>query len=206
MPSAEHARPRILDLDDLESDTAPLFVIKTVETALEFEPLFYNESFRQLHLHGSILAQDKAALLFRSWAQALGDFYPEHEFGGRIWRAESAGRNGGWKVVKAKASKERTQLQPVPDEDATDGRDRTTILTRSKTEFMRGFKRGRKFSLEDIPRTHLHARWESIQTMMEMSDVGVFEYNSEGRLLHANEAWYRLRYVHAQCDQSIETM
>ncbi|KAL7774419.1 hypothetical protein CFE70_005331 [Pyrenophora teres f. teres 0-1] len=192
MPSAEHARPRILDLDDLESDIAPLFVIKTGQTALAFEPLFYNESFRQLHLHGSILAQNKDALLFRSWAQALGDFNPEHEFGGRTWIAESAGRNGGWKVVKTKASKERMQLPQIEDEDATDDDGRTPILTRSKTEFMRGIKRDRKISLKDIPRTNLHARWESIQTMMEMSDVGVFEYNSEGKLLHANEAWYRL--------------
>ncbi|KAI1519120.1 histidine kinase domain containing protein [Pyrenophora tritici-repentis] len=192
MPSAEHARPRILDLDDLESDIAPLFVIRTGQTALTFQPLFYNERFRQLHLHGSILAQNKEALLFRSWAQALGDFNPEHEFGGRTWIAESAGRNGDWKVVKAKVGKERKQLHQISEEDAADDDGRTPILTRSKPEFIRGFKRDRKISLKDIPRTNLHARWESIQTMMEMSDVGVFEYNSEGKLLHANEAWYRL--------------
>jgi hypothetical protein len=29
--------------------------------------------------------------------------------------------------------------------------------------------------------------------MMEMSDVGVFEYNTAGQLLHGNEAWYKLR-------------
>lgn len=28
--------------------------------------------------------------------------------------------------------------------------------------------------------------------MMEMSDVGVFEYFPDGKLIHANDAWYRL--------------
>ncbi|RMZ73393.1 histidine kinase hhk13p [Pyrenophora seminiperda CCB06] len=202
MPSAEHAHPRILDLDDLESDTAPLFVIKTDDIALEFEPLFYNASFRQLRLQSSILAQNKAALLFRSWAQALGDFKPEHEFSDRTWSAELAGRNGGWKVVKAKSKeyKEREQLDQMPEDTTIDHNGRTPILTRSKTECLRGFRHDAKISLKDISHTNLHARWESIQTMMEMSDVGVFEYNSQGKLLHANKAWYRLSSLAGEGD------
>ncbi len=197
MPSAQRSHACILDLEDLESDTAPLFVIKASEIALGFDFLFCNEVFRRLRLRSSILAEDRAALLFRSWAQALGDYKPRYEFGGRIWMAEMAGRNGGWKVVRA-TEPDMQQQDPPALEEETDENDhtsigRTPVFTRSKAQLMSELRRDRKVSLKNIPFTNLHARWESIQTMMEMSDVGVFEYNSEGKLLHANEAWYRLR-------------
>jgi PAS domain-containing protein len=195
MPSAECSSVRLLDLEDLESDTAPLFVIKAAEIALEFEFLFCNEAFRKFRLRNSILAQDRAALLFRSWAQALGDYKPRYAFGGRVWTAELSGRNGGWKVVRATESV--AQQDPPPLEEEENDHDhhstgRTPFFTRSKAQLMSELKRDRTVSLRNISYTNLHARWESIQTMMEMSDVGVFEYNAEGKLLHANEAWYRL--------------
>ncbi|KAL1598606.1 hypothetical protein SLS60_007746 [Paraconiothyrium brasiliense] len=46
--------------------------------------------------------------------------------------------------------------------------------------------------LGGFPTANVVARWESLQTMMGMTDVGVFEYLPSGKLIHANEAWYRL--------------
>jgi PAS domain-containing protein len=197
MPSAECASARLLDLEELESDPAPLFVIRTGEITLGFEFLFCNEAFRKLHLRNSILAQDRAALLFRSWAQALSEYKPRYDFGGLVWTAEISGRNGSWKVVKARELDANQQDSASLGKEADDNDDlsmgRIPVFTRSKAQLMSELKRERAVSLRNIPYTSLHARWESIQTMMEMSDVGVFEYNAEGKLLHANEAWYRLR-------------
>jgi PAS domain-containing protein len=197
MPSAERSNTRLLDLEDLDADTAPLFVIKAGDIALDFDFLFCNEVFRKLRLSNPILANDRAALLFRSWAQALGEYKPRYDFGGRVWTAEISGRNGGWKVVRAMESDTQQQDSP-PLEDNVDDNDhfsigQTPVFTRSKAQLISELKRDRTASLKNIPYTNLHARWESVQTMMEMSDVGVFEYNAEGKLLHANEAWYRLR-------------
>ncbi|CAN9133276.1 unnamed protein product [Alternaria alternata] len=196
MPSAECASARLLDLEELESDPAPLFVIRAGEITLGFEFLFCNEAFRKLHLRNSILAQDRAALLFRSWAQALSEYKPRYDFGGLVWTAEISGRNGSWKVVKARELDTNQQDSASLEKEADDNDDlsmgRIPVFTRSKAQLMSELKRERAVSLRNIPYTSLHARWESIQTMMEMSDVGVFEYNAEGKLLHANEAWYRL--------------
>jgi PAS domain-containing protein len=198
MPSAEPGHLRLLDLDDLESNDAPLFLIKKGEVASNFDFLFCNEAFRKLRLRDTVLAQDKAALLFRSWVQALGDFKPRYAFHGRVWQAEITGRRGGWKLVKAIESDteehERTMDEQAKEEDGI-GTGRTPVFMRSRTQLIGELKRDNAATFRNLPHTNLNTRWESIQTMMEMSDVGVFEYNSEGTLLHANEAWYRLRYV-----------
>jgi hypothetical protein len=100
-------------------------------------------------------------------------------------------------VVKARELDANQQDSASLGKEADDNDDlsmgRIPVFTRSKAQLMSELKRERAVSLRNIPYTSLHARWESIQTMMEMSDVGVFEYNAEGKLLHANEAWYRLR-------------
>lgn len=202
MPSADRAHPCLLDLEDLESESSPLFVIKTGAIELEFDLLFCNQTFRSLGLRGSVLAQDRAALLFRSWAQALGDFKPEYEFGNRVWSAECAGRSGAWKVVRAirSSSPDRDQQILNPKTNAHGGAKihRTPVFTRSRSDIMKEAKFDKPKPPQTLPSTNLNARWESIQIMMEMSDVGVFEYNSEGLLLHANEAWYRLRHGNPQ--------
>jgi PAS domain-containing protein len=207
MPSVGTRHPRLLDLEDLEFDTAPLFVIRNSELALEFDFLFCNEAFRKLRLRDVILAQDKAALLFRSWAQTLGYFKPRYEFGGRVWQADVAGRSGGCKIITVMESdteeKDRQALDEEANEEEGMGSGRTPVFTRSKTQLAGELKRDKAISLITLPHANLNARWESIQSMMEMSDVGVFEYNPEGKLLHANEAWYRLRYVPLHHQQAL---
>jgi PAS domain-containing protein len=199
MPSAKPRHSR-LDLEGLEFDKAPLFVIRTGESVLKFDLLFCNEAFRKLHLRDQVLAQDKAALLFRAWTQALGEFKPRYDFGGRLWKAEVAESSGGWKIVRSTESnldeQDQQRLGEEAKEDEGMGNGRIPVFTRSRAQVMGElWKRDKAATFRNLPHTNLNARWESIQTMMEMSDVGVFEYNAEGKLLHANEAWYRLRCV-----------
>ncbi|USP74691.1 hypothetical protein yc1106_01965 [Curvularia clavata] len=197
MPSANPSPSHLLDLEDLESESAPLFVIKTGEITPEFDILFSNHSFRTLGLRTSILAQGRAPLLFRSWAQAVRNFKPEYEFSNRIWSAECAGRSGDWKIIKAVSSETPEKDQQMLDdakenEDGHFTTDQSSTSIRSRTHFITQYENEKPELLKHLPSTNLNARWESIQTMMEMSDVGVFEYNSQGKLVHANEAWYRL--------------
>ena len=202
MPSADPSHPRLLDLEDLESEKTPLFVIKIGEITPEYDIAFCNQPFRALDLRSPILAQGREALLFRSWTQALGDFKPEYEFSSRRWTVEYAGRSGSWKIIRAISSEPPEKDQNLLDEKA-DGNfqsnnNRGLVSSRSRTDLVKQVKPEKPKSLKNLPMTDLNARWESIQTMMEMSDVGVFEYNSSGKLMHANEAWYRLRYVQRQ--------
>lgn len=190
-----------LDLDILEADSAPAFVIKAGPTALDFELIFCNEALRtSKDCRDAILSQTRDGLLFRSWSLALGDFDPTHEFLDKTWSAYRSGATGGWKVVKAlevgpkeqdlKFNSESTQ---AIREEAPPGTHRAIQIQPNQTLVDR--TRRESISFPDMVRVNLHARWDSVQTMMEMSDVGVFEYNTQGKLLHANEAWYRLRYA-----------
>ncbi|EUC42938.1 hypothetical protein COCMIDRAFT_28511 [Bipolaris oryzae ATCC 44560] len=196
MPSADPSHPRLLDLEELESEKTPLFVIKIGEITPEYDIVFCNQPFRALDLRASILAQGREALLFRSWTQALGDFKPAYDFSSRTWTVEYAGRSGSWKIIRAISSENPAKDQHLVDEKADangqSNNDRGLVSSRSRTDLFKQVKPEKPRSLKSLPITNLNARWESIQTMMEMSDVGVFEYNSSGQLMHANEAWYRL--------------
>jgi PAS domain-containing protein len=201
---AEPTGTPLFDLEILEFDSTPTFVIRVGTTAIDFELLYANKAFRTGGFRDAIQAQDLAALRFRSWAQAMGpqgkDFH--YDFAGTSWFTEIAMKSGALKMIKAMQliSKERNvqeQLelgatQEVPN--ILEAR-RSPINMRSKEEYMEDVSRDRPALLRNLPRTNLNARWEGLQTMMEMSDVGVFEYTTDGKLIHANEAWYKLRLV-----------
>jgi hypothetical protein len=188
-------QPSSIDLEALDLDPAPIFVIRVSTTALKFDILYANQAFRISKLRDAILADDRGALLFRSWAQALGpDRTPQSGFSGWTWSAELA-KGGALKTIRAaepitrqRSSKEDNKLDDLfkpPAETLlpiwpTIGQNRSSSFQGSNT-------------LRNLPRTNLSARWKGIQAMMEMSDVGVFEYNTAGKLLHGNEAWYKLR-------------
>jgi PAS domain-containing protein len=201
--ASEPPQPSSLDLETLESDPVPTFVLKTGLDILEFDLLFCNEAFRREGFRQRVGEQNRSALLFRSWSQALGDYNPQHDFQQRRWVAQEAGKNGTWRIIRA------VKLLPELDADENSSIPEATkeavvkpdfgnwghVYHRSKDEIMQDMKVNKSVLLKTLPRTNLTARWEGLQTMMEMSDVGVFEYNADGKLIHANEAWYKLRYV-----------
>ena len=69
--NSEHSPATLLDLEILESDPVPTFVIKTGQDALEFAFKFCNEAFRREGFKGRVEEQTRTSLLFRSWTQAL---------------------------------------------------------------------------------------------------------------------------------------
>ncbi|KAJ8112319.1 hypothetical protein OPT61_g5287 [Boeremia exigua] len=196
----DHAQIPSLDLEALESNPAPLFVIKTGQHAVEFEIIFCNQAFRHEDLPKRVKGKNRSALLFRSWAQALGKYKPYHEFAERRWSSQEAGKDGGWKIINAEqvlqngdfdlnASTVEPEKEAVVKAHMGDwGR----VYHRSKDEMLQEMKDNKSLSEGTLPLGNLAARWEGLQTMMDLSDVGVFEYNTEGKLVHANKAWYRL--------------
>ncbi|KAH3981691.1 hypothetical protein HBH98_069180 [Parastagonospora nodorum] len=184
----------VFDLEAIELHPAPKFVIKTGPTALDFDLLYGNEAFRTGELRSNVLDEKKEALLFRSWAQSLsGHGDVQHEFAGWTWSAQLPMQGSGLKVVSGEKSLEKGDAgQARTGYPNTSFTDRSHVYTPAKEGFATGMDSRARSLSHSIPRTNIIARWEGIQAMMEMSDVGVFEYNTEGKLLHANEAWYKL--------------
>lgn len=191
-------RTDALSLDFLEADPAPTFVVKVGNGAgaVAFELLFCNAAFRnERGLRGGVLADERAAMLFRAWAQA-GDYCKSRwEFGGCVWSARVAGVDGDWKVVRA--VEVGLGEQPFRDQngrntDVPIGTGRRLIKRQSTGCLLEKVSQSLAVPLQSLPRVN----WGSIQRMMERSDVGVFEYDPSGKLIHANEAWYSLRYIY----------
>jgi PAS domain-containing protein len=180
----------LLDLDVLELDPAPAFVINISVAAIPFEILYANEAFRAHGLRDRVLSEEREAFLFRAWAQAVAQSKESrNHFAGCTWSGEVANKTSALKLIKAthfKLDKNAVDDHQPPMEDAK-AKARVSIYERPQDVTTRD--RQTRSSRD------LDSRLESFQTMMEMSDVGVVEYDADGILLHANEAFYRLRSV-----------
>ncbi|KAL5113421.1 hypothetical protein ACEQ8H_008689 [Pleosporales sp. CAS-2024a] len=187
-----------LTLETFEFADAPMFSIRIGLIALSFDLLYTNEAFRNGSFRDTILADDREACLFRSWAQALGQpVNSERKFAGCIWTAKLAPGNARLKVFRATQYRTiecnveqiaKTESNESLDSVASPDSDRW----RTRLEYMNNTVGDRPGLFPNLPHTNLAARWEGIQTMLEMSDVGVFEYSLEGKLMYANEAYYKL--------------
>jgi len=198
MSASPYPQQHNLDLDTLEYDPFPTFVIKIADSIVSFEVLYCNEAFRREALWDVIKGSTKEAVLFRSWTLAIGLFNPQYEYVGRKWTATVAGARENWKIVRA--------VNAFPDGDRTDDEQHSDVGTcalggnvisrkGSRDKLLQRTDEPPSIPLRDLPASNIKARWESLQTMMEMTDVGVFEYLPSGKLIHANDAWYRLRYA-----------
>jgi PAS domain-containing protein len=180
----------LLDLDALELDPAPAFVIKISVAAIPFEILYANEAFRAHGLRDRVSSEDREAFTFRAWAQAVAQSKgSRHDFAGCTWSAEVANRTSALKLIKATHSKLNKNAvdKNQPQMGDAEVKARVSIYERPEDDATGDH--------QTVSSSSLDARLKSLQTMMEMSDVGVFEYNVDGILLHANEAFYRLRSV-----------
>jgi hypothetical protein len=184
-----------VNIEALEQHPAPKFVIKVSTSAIKFDILYANEALRTRELRDLITGQNREALLFRSWAQSIGGKdRSRHGFAGWTWSAEAAMENGALRIISGeRIANENPALETREGPSARLATHRSPVPVRSREESTKGLNPDGKVLSHPVPRTHLSAHWEGVQAMMEMSDVGVFEYNPEGKLIHANEAWYKLR-------------
>lgn len=148
----------------LDCDPQPTFIIPIdLNRPISFRLRFANRAFlRHEQLQTQIVADDAASAGFRAWAQAVAHWREIWGYGGRSWSAFSL--DNKWKVVRMLLGPQQPSLE-AKEKDVWD------------------LQRGA--SLAD-------AQLKSLRRMMEMSDVGVFEYDLTGTLIRGSESWYKL--------------
>ncbi|TLD37101.1 hypothetical protein E2P81_ATG03913 [Venturia nashicola] len=156
------------DLPDLSAfldcDPHPTFIIPIdSQRPISFQLRFANQAFlSDEHLQAQIVADDAASAGFRAWAQAVAHWREICSYGGCSWSAFSL--QGRWKVVRMFSGAQQPSLRRK-ERDVWDLQ--------------------REASLAD-------AHLKSLRRMMEMSDVGVFEYDLTGSLIRGSESWYKM--------------
>lgn len=156
----------------LDADPTPTFLIPIDPTKpVVFHVLISNGAFKAISDLESLLCEhSSSALQFRSWAQSAANWRKSYAFEGRSWTAFTI--QGRWKVIRAGERMRST----------SDGHVSARTTSPSPEDNARRLRDARSMDV----------RLESLQTMMEMSDVGVFEYDPSGILIRANESWYNL--------------
>lgn len=153
----------------LDADPRPTFIVPINEiAAIPFEVLFCNAAFRQGALEEELFRETDAARHFRAWCQVVLHWREDYEFAGKRWTAFKI--QSYWKCVQVSG-------------DAGD-------ISPSKKSFNSDLSNDTVRALDEVKIAD--AKIASLHKMMEMSDVGTFEYTPQGTLMRANESWYRL--------------
>ncbi|KAK8055106.1 hypothetical protein PG993_000333 [Apiospora rasikravindrae] len=167
--TADHLRELPGTQQFLDADPRPTFIAPIDPSApLSFGISFVNHAFRRDGLEEQVLRDTRTGKQFRAWAQAVMHWRPQYRFAGRIWTAFAI--SAKWKCIQA-----------------------TEVTVASQ---QRSLHPDRSLSTNDAPRkledaSFYDARLTTLYKMIDMSEVGNFEYNTYGRLLRANESFYR---------------
>lgn len=170
-PGSEDDLPTLLEF--LHADPSPSIVIPIDSlNPVPFHIAFANDAFRAAHLEELIRAGDAISTAFRTWMQTIAHWREIFELNGCSWTAFTVKQK--WKVARM-----RDRGTPVrsPPPASTEPKITTEIVDPRKSPG---------------PTTLAAAQLRSLMRMMEMSDVGVFEYSPEGTLLRANDSWFKL--------------
>lgn len=156
----------------INGDPNPTFLVPINPlTPLPFELLLCNHSFNDEGLRLEIQVDSNQARQFRAWTQAVIHWREQYIFASRVWTAYKI--EGRFKCIRS--------VGRAVDQGEVDTSERTGPLQLNDDTIKK---------LEEV--NIADARLASLYRMMEMSDVGTFEYNKEGTLMRANESWYRL--------------
>ncbi|RDI89002.1 hypothetical protein Vi05172_g1648 [Venturia inaequalis] len=154
----------------LDCDPHPTFIIPIdSHRPISFRLRFANRAFlRHEHWQTRIAADDAASAAFRAWAQALAHWRDVWDYEDCSWSAFTL--HSKWKVIRMLPGSERPRISRQPS---------------SEPKQKDVWDLQREASLAD-------AQLKSLRCMMEMSDVGVFEYDLTGTLMRGSESWYKL--------------
>ncbi|KAK8113879.1 hypothetical protein PG999_005948 [Apiospora kogelbergensis] len=154
----------------LDADPRPTFIVPIDPSApLPFRIVFGNHAFRRDELDQQVLRDTRTGKQFRAWSQAVVHWRPQYRFSGRVWTAFSI--SAQWKCIQAAEVTVAKQQNWVSPERSRPIDDDARNLEHAK---------------------FADARVNSLYKMIDMGDVGHFEYNNHGKLLRANDSWYRL--------------
>jgi hypothetical protein len=143
----------------LNGEPEPTFVIPIdALNPISFQIVFRNEAVKKYpDLEPFVLARDKDAVLFRTWALAVASWTQPYDFAGRSWTAFIVG--GKWKVIRA--------LVSVP-------------------ALMAPAHAVKESARPSKPASFAATGVDGLLRMLEMSDIGVFEFDPQGNLTSAN--------------------
>ncbi|KIW08451.1 uncharacterized protein PV09_01354 [Verruconis gallopava] len=155
----------------IDADPRAIFIVPIhLKSPVPFELLLCNEAFHNKGLQNAVLGSDHVAGQFRAWCQAVIHWRERYYFAGVTWTAFRI--EGRWKCICA------SPTSPEAGEGAHDSPN-SPLSPNHEVQNLNEVK------IAD-------ARLASLYRMMEMSDVGTFEYSPEGKLMRANDSWYRL--------------
>jgi hypothetical protein len=148
----------------LDSDPRPTFLVPIEPGAvIQFELLLWYEAFLNAHTRDDVLAQKNPPKQFRSWCQTVVHWREDYDFAGRTWTAFRVQKR--WKCIQTSKAVSRVFMPAVDKHPDSLREDEIRMLQ---------------------DQVNADARLASLYRMMEMSDVGTFEYNPQGTLLRAN--------------------
>lgn len=161
-----------------------------------FRIAFFNTALRDDDaLYGKLQQKDQQAARFFAWIHGTAE-QPRYDHASRDWTRFVL--QNRWVVVRARpSSHDGTKRRGSPPGRRPNySRRNSTLSGSSQDSTSLKPARGLIIGEEDAQTTDLASysdvRLDSFHRMMQMSDVGVFEYHPSGGLRHANEAWYQL--------------
>ncbi|KAK8020085.1 hypothetical protein PG990_005223 [Apiospora arundinis] len=155
----------------LDADPRPTFIVPIDPSApLPFCISFGNHAFHRDELDQQVLRDTRTGKQFRAWSQAVVHWRPQYRFSGRIWTAFKISPQ--WKCIQATEVTIATQQRYLHLESTKAADDDDDARKAEDAKFT-------------------DARVTSLYKMIDMGDVGNFEYNTHGSLLRANDSWYR---------------
>lgn len=163
---SEYHRDRLPSLSSfINGERNPNFIVPIDSLIpIPFEILVSNDAFKA-DIEAQVEGSGKTAVQFRAWAQTVASWRDLYEFGGRTWTAYSI--EGRWKSIRAL--------------------DQSLQEARNATEHRKDLLSGNQDAIQRLEEVRLaEARLASLYRMMNMSDVGTFEYAPTGALRRAN--------------------
>ena len=150
----------------IDADPNPTFIVPiNLLAPVPFELLLWNHAFDDGSLQTDCQLETDEARQFRAWTQVVTLWREQYQFAGRTWTAFKI--EDRLKCIRA-----------------------TGAVVREPRELKHGGKGPLNLNEETIRKLEevkmADARLASLYRMMEMSDVGTFEYAPEGNLLRAN--------------------
>jgi len=166
----------------VDADSRPTYVLDTSSPDIDHE----NQALQgQLHLLHDI-RDPGAPTGFRTWVVDTGHSGTVTATGGIQLHAYTIEKR--WRVVQWLLPEK--QLKLAPNGHSSPGQQTTAVSPKSDSSTL-----NRKLEDALADRDDATGKLSNLRQMMEMVDVGMFEYDKEGVLIYGNEAFHRLSGV-----------
>lgn len=177
----------------LDADPEPRFVadLSTFESD-PFGIVFANKALSEDDgLYDQIRECGRATAEFWAWVRGLDvDRDQEYDFATRSWIRWEVDQK--WVVISSRQSSPAASRNGSLNRTRSDVMRKTSETPNGRAAPTSGLLFNDSSATSATLNSMSNTRLDVFHKMLEMTDVGVFEYHPSGVLLHANEAFYRL--------------